>query len=183
MISHAGAFVRGGADCRCSSRSLPGEASRSESCPDPHHRDSVELSPDSVTPTFVELCLSWAARCSPPLGHRARLSDPLGRSYSAEESYRNEGCANARSILEPWQAGCGTVGGLEAVTRACRHWPDMHGTDSCLVVAQVDVDNAFDSVSRQHVPDSCRALIPALSPWVDWTCGATSHVWLGAQPI
>lgn len=89
----------------------------------------------------------------------------------------------ARNILEPWQMGCGTAGGCEAVVHACRHWLDMHTVDSCRVMAQLDLENAFNSVSPQQVLESCRARIPSLTPWVDWIYGASSPLWLGPEPI
>lgn len=61
--------------------------------------------------------------------------------------------------------GCGTAGGLEVVGSPCRHWVDVHATDR--VMAQLDLEKAFNSVSPQKVLESHRAMIPGLRPGAD----------------
>lgn len=63
----------------------------------------------------------------------------------------------------------------DAFVNACRQRLAMHATGSCWVMAQLDLEHALNSVTHQQVLESCRAL-PALSPWVDRTYGASSYL-------
>ena len=91
--------------------------------------------------------------------------------------------ADARDILEPLQVGVGTPGGVEAVPHVCRKWFAMHSQDQNRVLANLDIENAFNSLNRQESVAATRALFPSLAPWVDWSYGETSFVRIGDARI
>ena len=71
---------------------------------------------------------------------------------------------DARDLLEPLQVGVGTPGGAEAVPHVCRKWFAMYAQDQHRVLANLDVENAFNSLNRQEILAACRALFQALAP-------------------
>jgi len=90
---------------------------------------------------------------------------------------------DAKELLEPWQVGVGTSGGCEAVVHVCRRWLAQHRDDTDRVLAQIDIKNAFNSLDRQEILAACREFFPTITPWVDWTYGADSVLFLGAEKI
>ena len=90
---------------------------------------------------------------------------------------------DAQELLEPWQVGVGTSGGCEAVVHVCRRWLAQHSDDADRVIAQIDIKNAFNSLDRHEILASCREFFPSLTPWVDWTYGANSVLFLGTEEI
>ncbi len=90
---------------------------------------------------------------------------------------------DAQKLLEPLQVGVGTPGGCEAVPHVCRKGFGLHAGDSDRVLAQVDMENAFNTLDRNEGLSATRDLMPALAPWVDWSYGEPSSLRLGRESV
>ena len=80
--------------------------------------------------------------------------ETVGRSIGAE--------------MCPLQVGVGVAGGAEAVIHASRSWQKQNRGRSDKIFAQVDLENAFNSIFRTHVRQIARERMPSLTPWVDF---------------
>ena len=90
---------------------------------------------------------------------------------------------DARALLEPLQVGVGTPGGCEAVVHVVRKWLGLHACDRQRIIAQLDLANAFNTLDRQAILEVTREFMPSLTPWVDWSYGVDSPLYLGKEVL
>ena len=54
-------------------------------------------------------------------------------------------------MFEPFQVGEGTPGGCESVVHVCRQWFKRNIDNTDKILAQLDVNNAFNSLDRHEI--------------------------------
>ena len=69
------------------------------------------------------------------------------------------------------------------MTHVVRKWFASATADPERVLASLDLENAFYTLDRQEILSATRELLPSLAPWVDWTYGNTSHLFLDKEII
>ena len=85
--------------------------------------------------------------------------------------------------LPEYQFGVGTPYAAEGILHAVNRLLRSHHRDEDLVVATVDLQNAFNSISRASVFDAVAEHHPALLPWVQLLYGHTSHLYYRDQAL
>lgn len=85
---------------------------------------------------------------------------------------------NVGPSLQPHQLGVGVRGGAQIVGHAVRA-----GCNSAdMVTVQVDICNAFNSVSRNVVLEQVFDRVPALGPWAAFAYGTPSKLYVDGAP-
>ena len=59
----------------------------------------------------------------------------------------------------------------------CSCGQEMHWMDEDLVFFKLDMQNAYNFLSRQVVLDECSKFFPELIPWVSWCYGSHPLLW------
>jgi hypothetical protein len=110
------------------------------------------------------------------------VGDVLRRLTSKVIMYEVAG--PAAQMLRPLQFGVGVRGGCEAVVHATRATlnSDVLQPEQkwCL---QVDFENGFNNIDRQHMFEEVRRRFPHLSPWVESCYGQASVLNFGSSTI
>ena len=83
------------------------------------------------------------------------------------------------AYLQPLQVGVGVPRGTEAIVHSVQRYVAHHEHSADHVVAQVDLSNAFNQVSRHAVLAQVEAVCPSILPWVAYTLGCRSHLYFG----
>ena len=74
---------------------------------------------------------------------------------------------SARQHFFPAQVGVAVSGGAEAAVHAVRAWLDRHSHSQNKVLLKLDFENAFNTISRDHVLSAVRSHFPALARAMD----------------
>ena len=77
-----------------------------------------------------------------------------------------------QAYFEPTQVGVGSKGGAEAVVHAVRQYAARNRQRPNVVIATLDLKNAFNCVDRSAFRGGIRRVAPRLAPWVDFQYGA-----------
>jgi hypothetical protein len=80
--------------------------------------------------------------------------------------------------LQPHQLGVGVRGGAQIVGHAVR----ASSSNPETVTMQVDVQNAFNSLSRQTLLNRVFEQVPALGPWAAYAYGTPSKLYVDGAP-
>ena len=83
--------------------------------------------------------------------------------------------------LEPAQVGVGTSMGAEMLVHTVRDWLHRNQDTNGVVLAMLDLCNAFNAVDRWAVRAGARAMAHNLVPWVDACYGADTALILGGK--
>ena len=76
---------------------------------------------------------------------------------------------DAIDILAPLQVGVGVKAGCEAVIHSVAHILEKQDLPSLSRwTLLVDFSNAFNCVSREHMANALRLVLPGLSRWIEW---------------
>ena len=86
---------------------------------------------------------------------------------------------SARQHFFPAQVGVAVSGGAEAAVHAVRAWLDRHSHSQNKVLLKLDFENAFNTISRDHVLSAVRSHFPALARWTAWCYGTASSLQFG----
>ena len=89
----------------------------------------------------------------------------------------------AKARLEPLQVGVGTRQGAEATVHVARQWMDRHNGDPHRVLVKLDMENAFNTMDREAMLLAVRSAFPQLAPWVDFSYGARTGLWLDGRRL
>ena len=84
------------------------------------------------------------------------------------------------ALLAPHQLGVGIKGGCEAVIHSVREAVSQNPDKWVL---QVDLENAFNRVSRSHVLSEVARLLPDCLPWVATCYGRASNLQFGKTSL
>ena len=80
----------------------------------------------------------------------------------------------AAEFFQPLQLGVACWAGAEKIDIMVS---GVHWMDEDFVFFKVDMQNAFNIVSRQAVLDECSTFFPELIPWVSWCYGSHPLLW------
>ena len=83
--------------------------------------------------------------------------------------------------LEPAQVGVGTSMGAEMLVHTVRDWLHRNQDTKGVVLAMLDLSNAFNAVDRWAVRAGARAMAHNLVPWVDACYRADTALILGGK--
>ena len=86
---------------------------------------------------------------------------------------------SARQHFFPAQVGVAVSGGAEAAVHAVRAWLDRHSHSQNKVLLKLDFENAYNTISRDHVLSAVRSHFPALARWTAWCYGTASSLQFG----
>ena len=68
-------------------------------------------------------------------------------------------------IFRPHQMGVGLPNGAEAATHACRRYLN-HESSKGKVLLKIDMENAFNSIRRDHILKKAKEMIPSVYPMI-----------------
>lgn len=87
--------------------------------------------------------------------------------------------SDAQRLLRPLQFGVARRNGTELVVHATREWVAQMGHDNRYASLQVDLQNAFNIVSRRAMLREVRRHVPQMLSWVQFCYGEEVHrrVW------
>ena len=88
-----------------------------------------------------------------------------------------------QSFFEPSQVGVGSKGGAEAVVHTVRQYMARNSHKPGVVIATLDLKNAFNCVDRSAFRAEIRRVAPRLAPWVDFQYGAPTPLYFGATRL
>ena len=74
----------------------------------------------------------------------------------------------AAEFFQPLQLGVACRAGAEKIAHGVRRCIEEHWMDVDFVFFKVDMQNAFNVVSRQAVLHECSTFFPELIQWVSW---------------
>ena len=60
---------------------------------------------------------------------------------------------------------------------------DRHNGDPHRVLVKLDMENAFNTMDREAMLLAVRSSFPQLAPWVDFTYGARTGLWLDGKRL
>ena len=83
----------------------------------------------------------------------------------------------------PYQYGVGSRGGAERIVHRVRAAVALNTATDDFVLLKVDLQNAFNRVSREAVLAAVAADFPCLLPWVSCLYGTHSVLWFGQEKI
>ena len=83
----------------------------------------------------------------------------------------------AADFFQPLQLGVACRAGSEKIVHGLRRCVQEHWGDEDFVVFKIDMQNAFNSISRQALIDECAFFFPELLPWVSWCYGSHPSLW------
>ena len=83
----------------------------------------------------------------------------------------------AEDFFQPFQFGVAGPGGSEKIIHRLRQCVISHKSDLDFGVLKIDMQNAFNLVSRQAILDECLANFPELLPWVVWCYSQHPTLW------
>ena len=83
----------------------------------------------------------------------------------------------ASDLFQPLQRGVACSSGSEKIIHGLRKSIEDHWMEEDFVVFTIDMQNAFNLVSRQAVLDECATSFPELLPWVTWCYGTHPLLW------
>eukprot|EP00731_Ephydatia_muelleri_P034398 Em0058g4a len=83
----------------------------------------------------------------------------------------------ASDLFQPLQLGVACSTGSEKIIHGLRNSIEDHWMEEDFVVFKIDMQNAFNLVSRQAVLDECATSFPELLPWVTWCYGTHPLLW------
>ena len=83
----------------------------------------------------------------------------------------------ASDLFQPLQLGVACSSGSEKIIHGLRKSIEDHWMEEDFVVFKIDMQNAFNLVSRQAVLDECATSFPELLPWVTWCYGTHPLLW------
>jgi len=89
----------------------------------------------------------------------------------------------ASLMLSPLQLGVGVQNGVEAILHSLNDVACSPHTRDSVAFLLVDFKNAFNMVSRDWMFREVRDHFPSLSPWVEFTYGCSSHLFVGEDSI
>ena len=116
-------------------------------------------------------------------GHRPIAVGETLRRW-ASKCLARKAFEDTREHLAPHQLGVGVKGGCEALIHAANK---ILSDDSIPLenkwVLQVDMENAFNSISREAMLEETRHYCPKLSAWVEYCYGNSSHLFFGAHRL
>ena len=84
------------------------------------------------------------------------------------------------SHLQPLQQGVGVARGAEAIVHSVQRYVSHYAQSDNHMVAQVDLSNAFNRVSRHAVLAAVQDVCPSILPWVAYTLCCRSHLYFGS---
>ena len=84
------------------------------------------------------------------------------------------------SHLHPLQLGVGVSRGAEAIVHTVHRYVSHHALSANHMIAQVDLSNAFNRVSRFAVVSAVQQVCPSILPWVVYTLSCRSHLYFGS---
>ena len=79
--------------------------------------------------------------------------------------------------LQPHQLGVGVPGGAEAIVHSAQPYVRHQLFSADHLLAQVDLNNAFNRVSRHAVLQAVETICPTILPWVGYTLCCRSHLY------
>ena len=83
----------------------------------------------------------------------------------------------AAEFFQPLHLGVACRAGAEKIAHGVRRCIEEHWMDEDFVFYKVDMQNAFNVVSRQAVLDECSTFFPELIPWASWCYGSHPLLW------
>ena len=81
----------------------------------------------------------------------------------------------ASSFFQPLQLGIACTSGSEKVVHGLRKCIENHWDDEDFVVLKIDMQNAFNLVSRDALLQECATFYPELLPWASWCYSVQPH--------
>ena len=87
----------------------------------------------------------------------------------------------AYDLFQPLQLGVACSSGSEKIIHGLRKSIEDHWMEEDFVAFKIDMQNAFNLVSRQAVLDECATSFPELLPWVTWCYG--THPFCGTSLV
>ena len=88
-----------------------------------------------------------------------------------------------QSFFEPSQVGVGSRGGAEAVVHTVRQYVARDKQKASVVIAALDLKNAFNCVDRSAFRAVIRRVAPRLAPWVDFQYGEATPLYFGSTRL
>ena len=85
--------------------------------------------------------------------------------------------ANGIASLKPFQVGVGVKDAATYVALGCARVLPKLRTDSSYGLLQIDLVNAFNTVSREAVLRMVKAKVPTLFPWAQWSLSGPSTLY------
>ena len=83
----------------------------------------------------------------------------------------------ATEFFAPFQFGVACPGGTEKIIHRLRQTVEDHWQDADFAVLKIDMQNAFNLVSRDAVLKQCAIHFPELLPWVSWCYSQHQYLW------
>ena len=88
-----------------------------------------------------------------------------------------------RDHFEPVQIGVGSKSGAEALVHSVRQWLGRNHAEPGKVLVTVDIENAFNTVSRSAFLQEIRRVLPGLVPWSDFCYLRDARLLLGDRML
>ena len=83
----------------------------------------------------------------------------------------------ATDFFAHFQFGVACPGGTEKIIHRLRQTVEDHWHDSDFAILKIDMQNAFNLVSRDTVLKQCAIHFPELLPWVSWCYSQHQYLW------
>ena len=83
----------------------------------------------------------------------------------------------ATEFFAPFQFGVACPGGTEKIIHRLRQTVEDHWQDADFAVLKIDIQNAFNLVSRDAVLKQYAIHFPELLPWVSWCYSQHQYLW------
>ena len=80
-------------------------------------------------------------------------------------------------FFQPLQLSAACRAGAEKIAHGVRRCIEEHWMDEDFIFFKVDMQNAFNVVSRQVVLDECSIFFPELIQWLSWCYGSHPMLW------
>jgi len=91
--------------------------------------------------------------------------------------------SNAKKALGRAQFGAGSPSGTERVAHLMRRLVNAHRNDPDFVVLKVDIENAFNSLSRPALLRAAVKHAPEIAGWIEWLYGSPTMLSYGEKLV
>jgi hypothetical protein len=86
-------------------------------------------------------------------------------------------------IFKGRQLGVGVPTGTETIAHAVQDLVEQQAENDNMIIAQVDLKNAFNSFSRDVIFQAVKQQIPGILPWVTYCYGSHARLYVGDEQL
>ena len=90
---------------------------------------------------------------------------------------------DARAFFEPLQVGVACPLGVDAAVHSSRAWAQRHADNMSKCMVKLDLENAFNAISRDQLLQRCREVFPGLAKWAHWCYRGDSNLQLAHHTL